>query len=382
MSSSRSWRVSGSDISRCCISSAERRMSGSDRRRSDIAWKRVVMSFIEASCATWMRMGWLAAATTASAWTRTISMPLQPRHSPLRPQWQSCGRSRSSAACSSDMSAGPAMPTNLRGLLLAVVHGLDLHLVALLHDLPFDVELERKLAFRLREVLQQKGEVLNPLPAAMARIGRIHRLLDLLVDRRVVEACFAGRVPVGHDEGRDVWPSVPDHDGPFDERVAHQLNLQGLGCDVLAHRGFEEGLLAIGDAEEAIAIDDADVPGMQPAVLEDLGRGLRLVVIAEHVAWALDQDLAVIRDLQLHPAKGLAHGAEPVGTRNVGRNPRARLGQAPALIDGHPDRPEEFLDVRRQRGAATDEHPQASADQPLPQRMEHEPVGQPVLQPQ
>src|SRR4029077_2347314 len=78
MSSSRSWRVSGSDIRRCCISSAERRISGSDSRRSDIAWKRVAMSFIEASCATWSRIGWLAAATTASAWTRIISMPLQP----------------------------------------------------------------------------------------------------------------------------------------------------------------------------------------------------------------------------------------------------------------------------------------------------------------
>src|SRR2546425_12023726 len=44
------------------------------------------MSFIDASWATWIRIGWLAAATTASAWTRTISRPLQPRHSPLRPQ--------------------------------------------------------------------------------------------------------------------------------------------------------------------------------------------------------------------------------------------------------------------------------------------------------
>src|SRR5229473_6340810 len=362
MSSSRSWRVSGSDISRCCISSAERRISGSDRRRSDMAWKRVDMSFIEASCATWMRMGWLAAATTASACTRTISMPLQPRHSPLRPQWQSCGRRRSSAACSSDMSAGPAMPTNLRGLLLSVVHRFDLLLVALLDDLPFDVQLERELAFRLGEVLRQKGEVLNPLPAAVALVGRVDRLLDALVDGRVVEASFPGRVPVGHDQGGDVWPSIPDHHRPLDERVAHQLHLEWLRRDVLADSGFEKGLLAVGDAQEAIGVDDADVTRTEPSVFEDLGCGLRLVVVAQHVAWALDQDLAVIRDLQLHSAKGLAHGAEPMGIRSVGRGSRARLGQAPALIDGHPDRPEEFLDVRRQRGAAADEHPQASAD--------------------
>src|SRR5712692_3060907 len=382
MSSSRSWRVSGSDISRCCISSAERRISGSDRRRSDMAWKRVDMSFIEASCATWMRMGWLAAATTASACTRTISMPLQPRHSPLRPQWQSCARRRSSAACSSDMSAGPAMPTNLRGtwrLLLPVVHRLDLLLVALLDDLPFDVQLERELAVRLREVLGQQGEVLNPLPGAVALVGRVDRLLDALADGSLVESCLASRVPVGHDQGRDIWPSVPDHDRPFDERVVHQLVLKGLRRDVLAHRGFEERLLAVCDEEEAVAIDDADVTRVQPTILEDLGRGLRLVVVAEHVARALDENLAVVRDLQLDAAQGLTHGPEPVRARCVQRRPGAGLGQAPALIYGHPHRPEEFLDILCQRGAATDEHAQAPPHQPLPQWMQHEPVGQAVL---
>src|SRR5712691_6844277 len=197
-------------------------------------------------------------------------MPLQPRHSPLRPQWQSCGRRRSSAACSSDISAGPAMPTNLRGtwrLLLLLVHRLDLLLVALLDDLPFDVKLEGELAFRLGEVLRQQGEVLNSLPTAVALVGRVDRRLDALVDGRIVEASFPGCVPVGHDQGGAVWPSVPDYDRPLDQRIAHQLHLERLRRDVLADRGLEEGLLAVGDAEEAIAVDDADVAGIQPAVL-------------------------------------------------------------------------------------------------------------------
>ena len=63
-----------------------------------MAWKRELMSFIAVSWATWIRTGWLAAAATASACARTISIPLQPRHSPFKPQWQSCGRNRSSAA--------------------------------------------------------------------------------------------------------------------------------------------------------------------------------------------------------------------------------------------------------------------------------------------
>src|SRR5713226_6799018 len=137
-------------------------MSGSDIRRSDIAWKRVVMSFIDASCATWMRIGWLAAATTASAWSRTISIPLHPRHSPLSPQWHSCGRKRSNAACSSDMSAGPAILPDYAGsrgrressmLSGPVVHGLDLVSVVVQDDLALDVQLEGKPALRLREIL-------------------------------------------------------------------------------------------------------------------------------------------------------------------------------------------------------------------------------------
>src|SRR5260370_22806282 len=130
-----------------------------------MAWKRVVMSFIAASWATWIRIGWLAAATTASPWARTISMPLQPRHSPLNPQWQSWGRRRSSARWSSDISVGPAMPTNLRGFRFPCVHRFDLFLVALRHDLPLDVQLQGELTRLLREVTRQQGEVLDRLPA-------------------------------------------------------------------------------------------------------------------------------------------------------------------------------------------------------------------------
>src|SRR5690349_22266661 len=113
------------------------------------------MSFIAVSCATWIRTGWLAAATTASAWRRTISIPLQPRHSPFSPQWQSCGRRRSRAAWSSDRSMGCATAANLRVFGFARVHGFDLVLVVVGDDFALDVELERELARLLREVVRQ-----------------------------------------------------------------------------------------------------------------------------------------------------------------------------------------------------------------------------------
>src|SRR5450756_2431677 len=176
MSSSRSWRVSGSDMRRSCICSAERRMSGSAIKRSDMAWKRVVMSFIDVSWATWMRIGWLAAATTASAWARTISMPLQPRHSPLSPQWHTWGRRRSRARWSSDMSVGPAIDPRLRWL-LSLVHRVDLVGVPLGDDLPLDLEGGSDLARFLGEGAGQKREVFDSLPGANSLVDRVHGLV-------------------------------------------------------------------------------------------------------------------------------------------------------------------------------------------------------------
>src|SRR5207245_3215839 len=259
-------------------------------------------------------MGWLAAATTASAWTRIISMPLQPRHSPFSPQWHSCGRRRSSAACTSDMSAGPAMATNLRRAirggdrcpprgptplhnhvgrrlerdtfegrpdeirpkaphgtyqkegssplrrLLPLVHRLDLLLVVLLDDLPPDVQLERKLALRLREVAGQKLEILDGLPVAAARVGAIDHLLDVPPQRVLVETFLTGGVPVGHDQRGDIRLALADDDGALDEVVAHEVELERLRRHVLADRRFEEPLLARGDLQKAVGLHLPPVP--------------------------------------------------------------------------------------------------------------------------
>src|SRR5450756_1810344 len=184
------------------------------------------MSFIEDSWATWIRMGWLAAATTASACARTISIPLQPRHSPFKPQWQSWGRSRSSARWSSDMSVGPAMATNLRGFRLARVHRFDLVAVVLLDDLAFDVQFQGQLAVFLCEVLWQQREVFDRLPVADARVDLVDSLLDARGELCFVQALAVGGRPVGHDERRDIGPPISHHDRTLDDRIAQQFVLQ------------------------------------------------------------------------------------------------------------------------------------------------------------
>src|SRR5439155_30929 len=59
--------------------------------------------------------------------------------------------------------------------------------------------------------------------------------------------------------------------------------------------------------------------------------------------------------------------------------PSGRLGQAPAVQDGHAERPEELLDLTGQPGPAADEEAQAPAGQPLPQGAEHQALGQATL---
>src|SRR4029077_19155422 len=266
-------------------------------------------------------------ATTASACARTISTPLQPRHSPLSPQWQIWVRRWSRATCSSDMSTGPAIgsKTTTRrssGLLLALVHRVDLVLEVLLHDLALDVELEGQLALRLREVLFQQGEVLDRLPVADVLVHAVDGLLDVRAQPRLVEALLLSGLPVRHDQRRHVGPALADDHRALDQRVAHQPELERLRRDVLPDRRLEERLLAVGDVQEAFRVDLADVAGGDPAVLQGLGSGLGVLVVTQHVARALDQDLAVVRDLQLDSRERLAHAEEPMVAQSVGAGSR------------------------------------------------------------
>src|SRR5438034_1343676 len=96
--------------------------------------------------------------------------------------------------------------------------------------------------------------------------------------------------------------------------------LDRLRRDVLADGRLEQRLLAVGDLQEAVAVDLSDVARGDPAVAQRLRGGLRVLVIAEHVARALHKDLAVIRDLYLYARERLAHCQELV----VGQRVRAR----------------------------------------------------------
>src|SRR6185369_15947092 len=118
--------------------------------------------------------------------------------------------------------------------------------------------------------------------------------------------------------------------GVGDERAPLEGALYGLGGDVLAPRGHDDVLLAVGDGEEAV-LQHSDVAGVEPALAVDgLRGGLGLLVVALHDVRAAGQDLAVGRDLDLHALHGRTDRARPEILRAVHRDDRARLGEAVA----------------------------------------------------
>ena len=208
------------------------------------------------------------------------------------------------------------------------------------------------------------------------RVHLVDRPLDRALDPGRVEPLLLALAPVRDHERRDVWLALSDHDRAQHERVSHQAMLERQRCDVLAAGGLEERLLAVGDLEETFGVDLADVARVDPAVLQHLGRGGRVLVVAEHVARTLDQDLAVLGDLDLDSRKRLAHGQELVLAQRVRADAGRGFGHAPSVEDRYSDRPEEFLYLPSQARPAADEETQSASGQPLAKGGQDKPVRQ------
>ena len=216
------------------------------------------------------------------------------------------------------MSMGPAMLSkSTRACVLPAYIDSICVCVVLRDDLALDVELQRQLALRLREVLRQQREVLDRLPVAEVRVDAVDRLLHVRAAAPASSRpCLLGRVPV---RAR----SAPSRKaGPRRSTTARSIsgsrirpNSSGCGAMYLPPAVLKSDFLRSVILQEAVGVDLADVAGVDPAVLQRLGGRLGVLVVAEHVARALDQDLAVVGDLQLDARERLAHGQEPVRAR-------------------------------------------------------------------
>src|SRR5438045_8010375 len=156
-----------------------------------------------------------------------------------------------------------------RGTLRSRVQLVDLVGEVLLHDAAAKLERRRQLALLLREIARENREALDLLDAHAVAVDlvdeRLHELLRIAL----------GSVDLGgieRDERRHVRAPVSDDERLRDEPRGLERVLEILRRDVLAAGRDDQVLLAIGDLEEAVLVELADVAGAEPAVLRERGR--------------------------------------------------------------------------------------------------------------
>src|SRR5690606_18069438 len=131
----------------------------------------------------------------------------------------------------------------------------------------------------------------------------------------------------------DERPAVADDDDLADDRVRPDRVLEARGGDVLAARGDDDLLLAARDRHEAVLVDRPDVARLEPLAVEGLRRRRLVVPVLAEDADAADLELAVLAES--HGVAGQRHAdrADLALRRDVHRDRRRRLGEAPALED-------------------------------------------------
>ena len=166
---------------------------------------------------------------------------------------------------------------------------------------------------------------------------------------------------VREDEGDQLAAAVHDHGLQHERLVVHD-RLEFLRIDVLAGRTQDHVLGTAADEDVAFGVDDAEVTGAEPAVIrERVGRGLLVLVVADHDVLAAGLDLAdhILRVFGIDPdfrhvhrlAAGPGHIFGPV----LIRQQRAGLGHAIAHQVREFDLLEDAFDLGIQRSAAHDE---------------------------
>src|SRR5216683_7039163 len=238
-----------------------------------------------------------------------------------------------------------------------------------------DLEGWRHLAVGGGERLLRDDEAADPLdrgePLIDPRDRRADRLLELAVagqrDKRVgvapVRFGKAGKeLAVGHDDGDEIGAAVAENHRLGDLRLERQVSLDARRRDHVAARVLDEIALAVGDLEVALAVELADIAGMQPAILQRARGRLRVVPIAPHDELTAHQYLAVLGDAHLDPGERRANRIDPHLAGRIAANDRRRLGLDVALHQIEAEGDEEAADLGIERRAARDQRLQPAAE--------------------
>ena len=196
----------------------------------------------------------------------------------------------------------------------------------------------------------------------LANSGQLGRLGGRALRQAVLGQPVGQHVGVEGEQRANVGALIADDDDVRDERVRGQGVLEDLGGHVLAARGDDEFLLAARDGQLALAIDRAQVAGVEPlAVGHDFGGLLGQVVVAGHDGLAAHEDLAVLGDLDEVAGQGQADTADGVLADVLDGDRAGGLGQAVALDEGDAHAGVEVGEVGGQGCAAGDDVAQVGA---------------------
>ena len=165
-----------------------------------------------------------------------------------------------------------------------------------------------------------------------------------------------------------------------DLRALGQERLDPCRRDVVAARVDDQILLAIGDVQLPVGVDAADIAGVEPAVAQHRGGGLRIAPVAQHQERATHHDLAVAGDLEFDLGQRLAHGVHLGAAGAVDADQRCGFGLAVALIDRKAQSGEEQADLGIERCAARDQRLHAAAEA-LAQTAADQRVAHPIDEP-
>ncbi len=197
----------------------------------------------------------------------------------------------------------------------------------------------------------------DPLDHRQALVGAADRLGDRVLKARILDQAgqierqavlpgvAARELGVGHDQRHQVRSGIAVDHHLAELGLESQNALDPLWRAVVAAGEHDQVALAIGDLDVARIVDQPDVAGMQPAVLERLG-GRRLVApVALHHRFAAHQDLAIVSNLDVEPGQRGTDRVQPDLPGQVDADHRRALGQAIALKDRQAERAEEQADI-------------------------------------
>ena len=157
--------------------------------------------------------------------------------------------------------------------------------------------------------------------------------------------------PVGGHHGGDELPPVTVDDRLVEQGVGCQQPFDDRWGDVLARRGDEQVLLAIGDREVPVLVDCPDVTGVKPPVDDDLGGRLGILPVPGHHVRPTSQNFTILGNTHLDTGNRKSNGAVTAGFGVIESDHRRCFGQSVTFEDRQTGPVESVADMPGQRSA-------------------------------